>query len=76
MYATEFQTVINNPYIKIPEYERFKGQEVRIILLHSKKKSYLPSTEDEVDFIEYLANNPIKLKMDLKFLSRNEANER
>ena len=34
MYATEFQTVINNQYIKILEYERFKRQEVGIIVLH------------------------------------------
>ena len=75
MYATEFQTVINNPYIKIPEYERFKGQEVRIIVLQGKKKKDIPTIKEE-DFIEYLANNPIKLDKDLKFLSRDEANER
>ena len=34
MYVTEFQTVINNQYIKILEYERFKRQEVGIIVLH------------------------------------------
>jgi len=34
MYATEFQTVINKQYIKIPEYERFKRQEIGIIVLH------------------------------------------
>jgi len=76
MYATEFQTIINNPYIKIPEYEKFKGQEVRIIVLNINKKSHILTTEDEEDFIEYLANNPIELDKDLKFLSREEANER
>ncbi len=76
MYATEFQTVINNPYIKIPEYERFKGQEVRIIVLHAKEKTHIPTIEEEEDFIEYLANNPIKLDKELKFLSREDANER
>jgi len=76
MYATEFQAVINNPYIKIPEYERFKGQEVRIIVLHTKKKTHIPIIEDKDDFIKYLANNPIKLDKELKFLSREDANER
>ncbi len=78
MYATEFQTIINNPYIKIPEYEKFKGQEVRIIVLNINKKSHklTTNTTDEEDFIEYLANNPIQLDKDLKFLSREEANER
>ena len=33
MYAEEFQIVIDKPYIKIPEYERFKGHKVRIVLL-------------------------------------------
>ncbi len=78
MYATEFQTIINNPYIKIPEYEKFKGQEVRIIVLNINEKSHklTTNTTDEEDFIEYLANNPIQLDKDLKFLSREEANER
>jgi len=78
MYATEFQTIINNPYIKIPEYEKFKGQEVRIIVLNINKKSHklTTNTTDKEDFIEYLANNPIQLDKDLKFLSREEANER
>jgi hypothetical protein len=76
MYATEFQIIINEPYIKIPEYEKFKGQEVRIIVLNINKKNYISTTEHEEDFIEYLANNPIKLDNNLKFLSRDEANER
>ena len=27
MYAAEFQTVINEPYLHIPNYETFKGHE-------------------------------------------------
>ena len=34
MYAAEFKTIINEPYIKIPEYEKFKGKEVRVVLLN------------------------------------------
>jgi hypothetical protein len=34
MYATEFQTVINEPYIYIPNYEAFKGHEVRIVVMN------------------------------------------
>ena len=34
MYATEFQTIIDRPYIEIPEYEQFKGHKVRITLLN------------------------------------------
>lgn len=39
MYATEFQTVIDEAYIKIPEFEKFKGYEVKIIVLDIKKNN-------------------------------------
>ena len=38
MYATEFQTIINEPYIHIPDYEIFKGHEVRITMLDINNK--------------------------------------
>ena len=77
MYATEFQTVINEPYIHIPNYEKFKGHEVRVTLIdiediinpRTKKKN-------DGDFIEYLINNPVKVSKDFKFLTREKANER
>ena len=79
MYATELQTVINNPYIKIPEYEKLQGQKVRVIFLveqvEQSDKSYYKKEKEE-DFIEYLINNPIDIPKDMKFLSREEANER
>ncbi len=76
MYATEFQTIINNPYIKIPEYEKFQGQEVRIIVLNINKEDHNPTTTiHEEDFIEHLINNPIDFPKDFKF-DREEANER
>jgi len=77
MYATEFQTVISEPYIHIPNYEIFKGHKVRIIVLDVEKiESKYQDIEDEEDFIDYLIKNPIKLPKDFKFLSREEANER
>lgn len=79
MYATELQTVINNPYIKIPEYEKLQGQKVRVIFLveqvEQSDKSYYKKEKEE-DFIDYLINNPIDIPKDMKFLSREEANER
>ena len=39
MYATEFQTIINEPYIKIPNYEAFKGHNVRVVLLDIDNKN-------------------------------------
>ena len=72
MYAEEFKTVVNEPCLKIPNYEKFKGQEVKVILLSIIEKS----RNNKNDFIEYLANNPVKLDQDTKFLSRDEAHER
>jgi hypothetical protein len=76
MYATEFQTVINEPYIHIPNYERFKGHKVRIVVLNidNEYNNIVPNKKE--DFIEYLINNPIKVSKDFKFLTREEANER
>jgi hypothetical protein len=70
MYATEFQTVINEPYIQVPNYEAFKGHEVRVVFLdlnNSKKEV----KKNNLDFFD-------KFQLDLsdfKF-NRDEANER
>ncbi len=78
MYATEFQTVINEPYIHIPNYEVFKGHEVRVTLMDIEEivDSTVKNNKNDVDFIEYLINNPVKVSKDFKFLTREEANER
>lgn len=78
MYATEFKTIINEPYIKIPDYEAFKGHEVRITLLNidNVNNDFMSNNKKEFDFIEYYANNPVRLDDDIVFLTREEANER
>ena len=63
----EFNTTINNDYIKIPNYEKLKGHKVKVILIDNNSSN---------DFIEYFVNNPISLSKDVKYLSREEANER
>jgi hypothetical protein len=77
MYATEFQTVIDEPYIKVPNYEEFKGHEVRVVFLdlNSTKVIEKDDKNNELDFIENLINNPIVLDADFKF-DREEANAR
>ncbi len=35
MYATEIETDITDRFIEIPEYEKFKGQHVKIIIMSS-----------------------------------------
>ena len=74
MYATEFQTIINEPYIKIPKFELFKGHKVRVVLLDMEESSQVDDYKE--DFIDYLIKNPVKIPKDSKFLSREEANER
>ena len=77
MYATEFKTVINEPYIKIPDFEKFQGQEVRVVLLNLNN-NIIDNRKDidiDIDFIEHLINNPIPLPNNFKF-NREEANER
>jgi len=76
MYATEFQTIINEPYIKIPEYDTLKGKNVRVLFLVENEEENQVNKGDAFDFIEYYANNPVKLDEDITFLSREEANER
>ncbi|NOQ31828.1 MAG: hypothetical protein GQ570_11960 [Helicobacteraceae bacterium] len=74
MYATEFQTVISEPYIFIPNYENFKGHEVRVVLLDiDKKNSNL--VIDKEDFFDRITKEPKNIN-NIKFLSRDEANER
>ena len=75
MYAKEFHTILSEPYIKIPEFESFKGHRVRVIILDLDKDLSQDSDRKE-DFIEFLTKNPIDLSSDLKFLSREEAHER
>jgi len=53
MYATEFQTIINEPYIKIPNYEAFKGHNVRVVLLDIDNKN------DDIEFVDDLEKRDI-----------------
>ena len=73
MYATEFQTVINEPCIHIPEYETFKGHQVKVTVLNvdNKKNNIIP----EEDFFSRITKNPKHIN-NVLFLSREEANER
>ena len=76
MYATEFQTVINEPYIFIPNYEEFKGHEVRVVLLNLNKDTGMKKTVGESSFISEIIKNPRHIDVESNFLSRDEANER
>lgn len=69
MYAIEFRTKIRNGTIEIPKKHRNKIKEnVRVIIITEENNA-------EVDFIERLFNNPIKLE-EFTPLSRDEIYER
>jgi hypothetical protein len=71
MYATEFQTVINEPYIKVPNYETFKGHEVRVVFLDLNINKNIEEQNNNLDFFD-------KYQLDLSNfkLDRDKANER
>ncbi len=58
----EFDTKINKPNIKIPEFKKLKNKKAKIIII-----------TEENDFIAKAINNPHNVK---EFLNRVEANER
>ncbi|SEH08961.1 hypothetical protein [Candidatus Venteria ishoeyi] len=76
MYAIEFETSIDDGVVQIPA--TFKK------LYSSKKAKVIIMVDDEsqriqvkkTDLIEELANNPKHLEDSVKFLSREQANER
>ncbi len=45
MYATEFKTVIKEPYLLIPEFQKFKDREVRIIIIDINEQVKIPNDE-------------------------------
>lgn len=76
MYATEFKTVVNEPYIHIPDYEALKGHEVRVVLLDLDNEVKTNKSNDDKNFITDIINNPRHIESEDNFLSRDEANER
>jgi len=71
MYATEFQTVINEPYIKVPNYETFRGHEVRVVFLDLNIDKNIEEQSDNLDFFDKYQLDLSNFKFD-----RDEANER
>jgi len=71
MYATEFQAIINEPFVYIPQYEQFKGHKVRIILLDENIEQTYQAGDDIDSFFD-------KFRLDLSsyHFDREMANER
>lgn len=73
MYATEFQTIIKDSSIQIPDYENFKNKKVRVIILETESDKHVLNKDD---FISRITTKPKHVSSDVEFLSREEANER
>jgi hypothetical protein len=67
--------ICNQPYIYIPNYEAFKGHEVRIVVLNIDSENNNISLPKKEDFFERITKNPKQIN-NIQFLSREEANER
>ncbi|NOX15230.1 MAG: hypothetical protein GXP61_04270 [Epsilonproteobacteria bacterium] len=76
MYAAEFQIIINEPFINIPNYEAFKGHKVRVVLLNLDNKVETEEPTNDSNFINDIISNPRHIKSKDNFLLRDEANER
>ena len=50
MYTTEFQTLITEPYIKVPNYESFKGHNLRVVLVN---------IDDDIELVDDLEKEDI-----------------
>jgi hypothetical protein len=71
MQRVEFNTIIDKPYIEVPNYEELKGHKVSITFLDLDNNK-----QKQEDYIQYLINNPANIDKNIKFLSRDEANAR
>lgn len=75
MIKTEFQTIINEPYIHIPNYEALKGHTVKVVLIDIDNNSQARKYNNS-NFIDEIIRNPRHINTNDSFLSRDKANER
>ncbi len=65
MYATEIETDITDRFIEVPQYEKFKGQHVKIIIMSSS----IERTIDEN--LEENLNLSKKFEISMKYRNKN-----
>ncbi len=49
MYAVEFETIVDSPYIKLENHKNFLNQKIQVIILADEKKS-MKRTKDSSFF--------------------------
>jgi len=64
MYAAEFTTIIDKPYIEIPEFEKFKNHKVKVMLIDLKNSNTPKNQKKSIQNI--LKNSKTKLFKDIK----------
>ena len=72
MYATEIETDVTNRFIEIPEYEKFKGQHIKVLFMISdneaktkRENKNLKNLKNLTDFIKYRNENPIEVSKNI-----------
>jgi hypothetical protein len=60
MYAVEFETNINSPYIELKNYEHFMNQHVKVIVL-SDKEPALADSRNSSSYFQSLRQRNIVL---------------
>jgi hypothetical protein len=71
MQTMQFLTTITKPYIEIPDFDKLKGKQIKVVLLNSDNDK---NTTD--DFISSIIKKPRHINPNDNFLSRYDANER
>ncbi|MBN2824041.1 MAG: hypothetical protein JXQ76_01855 [Campylobacterales bacterium] len=71
MYAVEFETVVDSPYIKLENHQDFIHQKIKVIILADEKKMHPPI--DTTAFFDRLRSRdiPIDKTIDIDELMNN-----
>ena len=74
MYAVEFETVVDSPYIKLENYLNFINKKIKVIVL-SDEKIEKSVESDSQSFFKTLRNRNLKLDKEIDIDSiMNEMN--
>jgi len=58
MYAVEFETVVDSPYIKLENHQEFIHQKIKVIILADEKK---PKQSSDRGFFDRLRSRDIQV---------------
>ncbi len=64
MYAVEFETVVNSPYIKLENYLQFINKKIKVIVLSDEKIEKSVENNSQ-SFFKTLRNRNLKLDKEI-----------